>query len=317
MRLTSCLPSAMAGSWVSPPNITCAMRFSWSSMARVQLRVVVAVDHAPPGRHAVDQLATVLQPDAHAARRRHLVGRQRRPSWTCRGARGDRDRRRFMGRSMPARPSGRSIPAPPPMKTRRTKPLPCFRARLVPSTAPLTLATAISTATSQSSSSWLPNHSERPGVGRHVQHPRAGGRMQEVEAVEADQQKHEEAAGARTEEAVVEAHGAEQRRGQQGAAAGDSERRVGGAQILAPDHVDEHDGEHHRHQRPEDLPAAPAWPRAHRRERRERPPAPVAAASARESARPGRSAAPRCRCRRYWRTCWSRAGSLAGWTDRL
>ena len=47
------------------------------STAAVQLRVVVAVDRAPPGRHAVDQLAAVLEPDADA--RCALDTEERRP----------------------------------------------------------------------------------------------------------------------------------------------------------------------------------------------------------------------------------------------
>ena len=58
-----------AGSCVSPPNITCAIRPSCSRAARVERGVAVAVDRAPPRGHAVDQLAAVRQLQAHALRR--------------------------------------------------------------------------------------------------------------------------------------------------------------------------------------------------------------------------------------------------------
>ena len=43
---------------------------------RIQHRVIVAMDGAPPRRHAVDQFATVGQTDAHAVCRPHRVDRQ-------------------------------------------------------------------------------------------------------------------------------------------------------------------------------------------------------------------------------------------------
>ena len=65
-----------AGSCVSPPNITCAIRSSCSRTARVERRVAVAVDRAPPRGHPVDQLAPVGELQAHALRpRRPAAGR--------------------------------------------------------------------------------------------------------------------------------------------------------------------------------------------------------------------------------------------------
>ena len=57
--------SRTAGSWVSPPNITWLIRPSWSVHRRVEHRVPVAVDRRPPGRHPVDQLPAVGQPQPH------------------------------------------------------------------------------------------------------------------------------------------------------------------------------------------------------------------------------------------------------------
>ncbi len=56
---------ATAGSWVSPPNITWLIRDELVAGGGVERRVRVPVDRRPPGRHAVDQLTAVGQPQPH------------------------------------------------------------------------------------------------------------------------------------------------------------------------------------------------------------------------------------------------------------
>ena len=75
---TSRSASRTAGSCVSPPNITCAMRLELLAHRRVEHRVAVAVDRAPPRRHPVDQLAPVGEREPHALRRHHRQRRRRR-----------------------------------------------------------------------------------------------------------------------------------------------------------------------------------------------------------------------------------------------
>ena len=51
--------ASIAGWWVSPPNITCAIASSCRADRVVEHWVAVAVDRAPPRRHRVDQLVAV------------------------------------------------------------------------------------------------------------------------------------------------------------------------------------------------------------------------------------------------------------------
>ena len=75
----------------SPPNITCAISLQLPADRRVERRVAVAVDRAPPRGHPVDQLAAVGQRQAHALGARRPAAapeRRQRAVWDARRARG-------------------------------------------------------------------------------------------------------------------------------------------------------------------------------------------------------------------------------------
>ena len=76
------LPSSIAGSWVSPPNITWDILSICDFAAALEHRVVVAMNGAPPGRHALDKFRTVLQYDPAPVRFPNLISGK----WPCGGS---------------------------------------------------------------------------------------------------------------------------------------------------------------------------------------------------------------------------------------
>ena len=75
---------------------------------------------------------------------------------------------------------------------------------------------------------------KRRGIGRDVHHARRRSGVQEVVAVEAHEHEDQQAAGARTEEAVVETDGRNQHCADNVMRAGEGARRMLAAEILAP-----------------------------------------------------------------------------------
>ena len=141
-------------------------------------------------------------------------------------------------------------PTPSSRSERTPRPgTPCARARCrvgsrggCRTARPTTLQTAIAEAEQPEQFAGQPEQDERRGVGRRIDDLGRGRRVQEVEAEDADEQEHEEAAGARAEEAVVET---DRRRRARGEPARRASRAARGwcvaPEVPVQQRVDEHD----------------------------------------------------------------------------